>query len=547
MATNIDKARILNALEDMESGFAMFDENDMLVFANKLALEHFPTMFAEMEKGANRRDATREQIRSQYPDIDEKELEQFSAHVYEGSFSGKVLSLTSESGRSLQTRYTILPDGLKVAFSHDVTENLKIERQLRHARRDALAASQAKSGFLASMSHEIRTPLNGVIGMAQALSHRDLPPVEREMVDTILESSRSLMTLLNDILDISKIEAGKLEISPIADDLRHKMARLERFYRPVAEEKGLVLKVVVDPSLPNVLEFDPVRVRQCVENIVSNALKFTSKGGVMVAVTRVGDTSKGIRLKVHVKDTGIGMTPEQQSKLFQNFSQADSSTTRQFGGSGLGLSIARKLARMMGGDVTCVSKYGEGSIFSFSFEAGIPESARQTGPQDQETGNSETSRAVGSLKQVRALVVDDNGINRRVARVFLEPLGMVVTEASDGMEALEFLEREQFDIVLLDVHMPIMDGPETFKRIRASGKDWSNIPVIALTADAMSGDREKYLAMGMDEYVSKPIEERNLITALSRLLGGKVDTSSQAGHNKVDEDLFADIPMNRVV
>ncbi|MGH1421994.1 MAG: ATP-binding protein [Hyphomonas sp.] len=525
-------------MNTLKSGFVVYDDEERLIYANDLARDHFPVMFEAMDRGVVFDEASELQTRSQSTGLSEKETRARIHFIRESAKAGETITVVTPDGRSLDTQHVRLSDGKLISQTHDISAMVKTESELRHAQREALAASQAKSEFLASMSHEIRTPLNGVVGMAQALGHRDLPPIEREMVDTILESSHSLMTLLNDILDISKIEAGKLEVSPIADDLRHKMARIERFYRPIAEEKGLVLKVVVDPNLPNTLEFDPVRVRQCIENLLSNALKFTSDGGVLVAVSSDIQDGDKLKLKIHIKDTGIGMSKKEIAKLFQSFQQADSSTTRRFGGSGLGLSISRRLARMMGGDVSCVSKEGEGSIFTFSFEARVPESARKLTPNEHEEVALSSPRSVGSLQNVRALVVDDNGINRRVARVFLEPLGIVVTEAADGMEALQMLEGEEpFDIVLLDVHMPVMDGPETFRRIRASGESWSEVPVIALTADAMSGDRGRYLQMGMNEYVAKPIEERQLVVALSRLLGGKI--SRKSGDASADEAMFS--------
>ncbi|MEQ9315689.1 MAG: ATP-binding protein, partial [Henriciella sp.] len=415
-------------------------------------------------------------------------------------------------------------DGLILCISSDITDVRKKERLLRHAKREAQAASEAKSEFLASMSHEIRTPLNGILGMAQALGHRNLATEEREMVDAILDCSKSLMTLLNDILDLSKIEAGKLEISPIADDFRHKLKRTERFYRPKADEKGLFLRVIVDKNIPAVMEFDPVRLRQCVDNLVSNALKFTESGGVIVAATcdDCGHPEK-VRIKIHVSDTGIGMTEEQLGKLFQNFQQADRSTTRNYGGSGLGLAITKKLARMMNGDVTVVSKPGKGSIFTLSFEAA--RIARKDDSADvkpavftQDVIDFDARKQVVDFRGKTGLIVDDNRINRRVARLFIEPMGLNTVEAASGFEALEILDKMKVDVVLLDVHMPEMDGPETLEKIRGSGKAWANVPTIALTADAMAGDRERYIALGMSDYVSKPIDERQLITVLTSCL-----------------------------
>ncbi|MEO0883746.1 MAG: ATP-binding protein, partial [Pseudomonadota bacterium] len=434
----------------------------------------------------------------------------------------------------------------------DISQLRQRERELKKARKAAEAASAAKSEFLASMSHEIRTPLNGILGMAQALRTRDLNRDEMDMVETILDSSRSLMTILNDILDLSKIEAGRLELSPVNVDFRHRISRIQRFFRPAAEDKGLYLKLVVDPRVPTDLILDTVRVRQCVSNLVSNAIKFTSKGGVIIAAKseRIETEENAHLVTVHVSDTGIGIAPEHRESLFESFTQADASTTRRFGGTGLGLSIARRLARMMGGDITVASKPGQGSVFTFTFKAdaasGPPVAIRPEAPpainaralisdvfesgSPSDLSTSVPTSGTNSLRGLRVLIVDDNTVNRRVARLFVEPLGMIATEAAHGEEALQMLAAESFDMVLLDMHMPIMDGRETIKRIRASEESWSNIIVIALTADAMAGDREKCISFGMDGYVAKPVDQRELFSELL-----KVRASAAAGGRAVPQ------------
>ena len=424
------------------------------------------------------------------------------------------LDMVTATGRHVVTTYSRLDDGFIVGIAHDVTDLVKREVTLKDARRDAVTASEAKSEFLATMSHEIRTPLNGVIGMSEALQHRQLGAVEREMVDTIVDSSHTMLVLLNDILDMSRIEAGRLDINPVVENVRERIGWLKRTYTPIARKKGLTLEVVFDPQLPDFLAFDTIRVRQCIDNLVFNALKFTSKGGVTIAVMAGGMSRDGrITLTVHVCDTGIGIAPEQRERVFSSFEQADGSTSQRFGGSGLGLAISRKLARLMGGDITCTSEPGEGSVFSLSFETRLADTPKEG------TASLRVSplRETFSLKGIRALVADDNEINLRVARAALEPLGVEVMTATSGQQALDILARNEVDIVLLDSHMPGMDGAETLKHIRQSGMPWSIVPVIAVTADAMAGDRAKYLAMGMDDYIAKPILERDLMTALSRI------------------------------
>jgi len=403
-----------------------------------------------------------------------------------------------------------------ITYVRDIREERRQGHELRDALNRAEQATRLKSEFLANMSHEIRTPLNGVLGMAQVLAHTKLTPDQKEQVATILDSGKTLMSILNDILDLSKIEAGKLEVTPVIGDLRHKLSRMIKLHAATAEEKGIKLQLFIDPSVPSRMKFDPVRVRQCVGNLVSNAIKFTEKGEVMVVVTSepsdVGDT----RVIVHVSDSGCGIPADKVDRVFESFSQADGSTTRRFGGTGLGLPITRKLARMMGGDVTVVSEPGRGSVFTLKFLTEVGDVIHLNEAVLPKPAAPVTKRE--GLGGRRALVVDDNGINRRVARTFLEHYGLVVSEAADGNEALEALDYEPYDIVLMDIHMPGLDGAEAFKRLRNSGSLNRVVPVIALTADSMRGDREKYLAKGFDGYVAKPIDERSLVTVIGHVL-----------------------------
>ncbi|MGB3625721.1 MAG: ATP-binding protein [Henriciella sp.] len=548
---NLDLEQLLEAVELIDHGVAIHRQDYSLVYVNDAARNHYPTLFGELEKGTDPLEAMHKAVIDTVGEDSDFDTMELAKELYRKTMACEELDMWTPDGRYIKANFCRLPDGGYMSLSADVTDLRGRERELKHAKREALAASDAKSEFLASMSHEIRTPLNGILGMAQALGHRNLAAEEREMVDAILDCSKSLMTLLNDILDLSKIEAGKLEISPITDDFRHKLKRTERFYRPKADEKGLFLRLIVDKNIPAVIEFDPVRLRQCVDNLVSNALKFTEAGGVIIAATCEDcDDPDKVRIKIHVSDTGIGMAPEQVEKLFQNFQQADRSTTRNYGGSGLGLAITRKLARMMGGDVTVVSKPGKGSIFSLSFEA------RRVIKQEQSPASVKNAvftdgviefdarKQVVDFRGKTALIVDDNRINRRVARLFIEPMGLNTVEAASGYEALEILDQMKVDLVLLDIHMPDMDGPETLEKIRASGRGWANVPTIALTADAMAGDRERYIALGMSDYVSKPIDERQLITTLSRCLSSK---APEAALRRDEEEMHAKDELDELI
>ena len=405
------------------------------------------------------------------------------------------------------------------SFAESLEVRRGLESELRDQKDQALelaaaakAASMAKSSFLANMSHEIRTPLNGILGMAQFLEGEPLSSFQRDSVETILESGKTLMMLLNDVLDLSKIEAGKLTIEQTDGNLRNIFLHLQKLFSARAEEKSIALHVQIDADIPEIVKFDPIRVSQCVSNLISNAIKFTSAGSVSVSVTHKVSNSTDYLVSVAVTDTGIGISEDEARNLFAEFSQADASTTRKYGGTGLGLAITSKLAKLMGGAVTVISKPGAGSTFTFTFGASAGAPPMAVAP------TQEKRHGYAPFHGLRVLLVDDNAINRHVARLLLAPAGIVTTEAVNGKDALERLTAEPFDLVLLDIHMPVMDGPETVKRVRAAEEPWRAIPVIALTADAMSGERERLISLGMDGYASKPIEQAVLLNEIHRVM-----------------------------
>jgi signal transduction histidine kinase/CheY-like chemotaxis protein len=409
-----------------------------------------------------------------------------------------------------------------VGLMLNIDEKKKQELALDQAHKAAEAAATAKSNFLAAMSHEIRTPLNGVLGMAQSLHGDDLTAEQCEKVDIILDSGSTLMALLNDVLDLSKIDAGKMDIAPIDGDVRECVIRATQLFKPRAEEKEIKLTMAMDPALLAWLNFDPVRVQQCVSNLLSNAIKFTGPGGsVNLQLSTTAQVGGTHLVTIIIADTGIGMDDETLGRLFSAFTQADGSTSRQFGGSGLGLAISRQLARAMGGDIAVESELGRGSSFRLTFvaqtaallRAAVPEFSLVQGYSAGE--NADASSAIG---EARILLVDDNAVNRQVVKLFLKPFAPDIREAVNGLDALDALRRAPFDLVLLDVHMPVMDGCETIKAIRLGGEAWCNMPVIALTADAMSGDKERFLAIGMTDYMSKPIDQRELVSKITAAL-----------------------------
>ena len=395
----------------------------------------------------------------------------------------------------------------------------RISRRLREAQERAEAANRAKSSFLAVMSHELRTPLNGMLGLAQVLRGDSLTPVQREHVDLILDSGDTLMVLLNDILDLSKIEAGKLEIAPTPGDLVQTCARLIGGYQPTAREKDITLAFRVEGKPPGPLLFDAVRVRQCLTNLVSNALKFTNGGSVEVVLSCAPDLVSGRqRVRLQVLDTGIGMNEATLAKLFGAFTQADASTTRNFGGTGLGLNITRRLVEMMGGEIVAESREGQGSVFTIEILADAATNAAPTRePALDETPEEPSFTALQGRK---VLVVDDHPVNRRVIRLFLTPFDCELIEVENGLQALEALDREVVDIVLMDVNMPVMDGLEATRRLRADPR-FARLPVIALTADVMSAQIRTCLDAGTDAHVAKPIDLRNLLSVMDQCLGAR--------------------------
>jgi signal transduction histidine kinase/CheY-like chemotaxis protein len=368
------------------------------------------------------------------------------------------------------------------------------------SRDQAAAANQAKSAFLAMMSHELRTPLNGVLGMAHALAASSLDGRQHRYVEVIESSGQSLLAILNDILDLSKIEAGRLEIEEIPYSLTDLIDSLVALWSVPVAEKGLVLAVEFE-GIPAWVVGDPTRLRQILTNLLSNALKFTERGEIRLSVGYDADQ----RLSFQVTDTGAGMSPAVLARLFRDFSQGDASTGRKFGGTGLGLSISRKLCRMMGGDLEADSVEGSGSTFTGSVQA--PAAAAPAGTAEAE--------AQPELPQLRILAVDDNASNRAVIEALLHALGLSVTLAFDGADALNILHSTPVDLVLMDINMPVMNGLEALAAIRSGKAGDPGVRVIALTADAMAGAGEGYIAKGFDGHLGKPIQPTALVEVLA--------------------------------
>lgn len=382
--------------------------------------------------------------------------------------------------------------------------------QAEALQRQAESESAAKSSFIANVSHEIRTPMNAIMGMAQLLSDEQLSMAQAEKVDTLVYSAKSLIAILNDVLDLSKIEAGKLVIDRIRNRPTDVFSRTVEIWRGRASQNGTTIDLVLDRALPETALFDAVRVQQCLSNLLSNAIKFTCNGQVRVVVDSV-ETADATLFSVSVEDEGPGIDPAHLDKLFEPFQQGDGVV----GGTGLGLAISRRLAELMGGTLVATSRLGEGSKFSFSFLAGAARMTAQAPSSRRQEPTPSTAERLSS--GLRILLAEDIPTNRFVVRAMLSAQPVQLVEAENGAEALDWLDRECFDIVLLDMNMPVMDGPEMIGLLRARTDAVGRIPVLALTADAMTGDRERYLKLGINGYLPKPLDREHLIAEIARL------------------------------
>ncbi|HXA38624.1 MAG TPA: ATP-binding protein [Phenylobacterium sp.] len=413
---------------------------------------------------------------------------------------GAVRFLRDEDGKPLRM----------IGALQNITDRKAAEFALLNAKEEAESATRAKSAFLATMSHEIRTPLNGVLGMAQAMAMGEVTQQQRERLDVIRQSGESLLAILNDVLDLSKIEAGKLELEQAEFDIDELSRGAIGAFAATAQAKGLSFELKVQRGARGVYRGDSVRVRQILYNLVSNALKFTDKGGVKVAVSR-----KGARLSIAVRDTGIGIAPENLTSLFQKFEQADASTTRRYGGTGLGLAICRDLAELMGGAIRAESTLGEGATFIVE----LPLTRLAAAPSKPVPPPADARPRADGVA-IRVLAAEDNGMNQLVLRTLLEQVGLDPVIVDNGRAAVEAWAREPWDLILMDVQMPEMDGPTATGVIRARerAEGRPRTPIVALTANAMSHQVAEYLRTGMDDFVAKPIEAARLYDVIQRTL-----------------------------
>jgi signal transduction histidine kinase/CheY-like chemotaxis protein len=421
--------------------------------------------------------------------------------------------MTSVSQRVITAwRFAFLDNVALIPELQDARDRAIAERTAAdQAREEARQAGRAKSNFLATMSHEIRTPMNGVLGMAQLLQRDETNPAQKERLTVLIESGEYLLSILNDILDVSKIDAGRLDIMPGAEDLHLFLDRLVSFWGAGADEKGVGLVLEMADSVPRFALIDALRLRQVLFNLVGNALKFTEAGAVTVIADAMPNGEGAVLLHLAVRDTGVGIGAEHLPQLFTRFSQGDESEVRRFGGTGLGLAIAKQLIELMGGKIWVESQLGQGSTFHIKLPLALADGAAQRRAIEPDP-NPDVPQ------NLQILAVDDNAVNLLVLDQLLSSFGHQVAKASSGAEALEAMAVRRFDLILLDIQMPGMTGVEVLSRLRAEDGPNRDAPVVALTADVTSGGRQRYLELGFTEHSPKPIQIEALVESIARAM-----------------------------
>ncbi|MDM8540956.1 response regulator [Desulfococcaceae bacterium HSG9] len=508
--------RFISVNNSMVQYFGFESPAEMMSSVTDIALQCYadPAEKAESHKNINKK--------NRISDI-ERRFKRKDGSLFWGSES--VRAVRDVDGKLLYFEGTLV----------DITERKAKESALRE-REIAELANRAKSDFLANMSHEIRTPMNAIIGFTHLSLRMKTTPRQHDYLSKTLSSAEALLGIINDILDFSKIEAGKLDMEHTSFFLKDVMENLSALLGPAAEEKGIEILFVTDPDVPSALLGDSLRLGQVLINLTNNAIKFTNTGKIVIATKLIEMDVNRVKLRFAVRDTGIGLTPKQIAGLFQPFTQADATTTRKYGGTGLGLTISKRLVEMMNGDISVTSQPGNGSVFAFTAEFGLTAVTQiikkgrkrplsPSEPMDQQAPvpyDSDEVDSLANIKNASVLLVEDNAINQQVATELLEQAGMIVTIASDGREAVKVVNQTPvFDLVFMDLEMPEMDGYDASRAIRLDTR-FTDIPIIAMTAHAMSGVKEKCLDAGMNDHLSKPIDPPELNAALVRWIKPKI-------------------------
>ncbi|CAK0758487.1 two-component system, sensor histidine kinase [Gammaproteobacteria bacterium] len=517
----IERNRLLDLIMEAPDFIASSDMESNLTFINPAGAR-----LVGLTKDC---DITKLQIKDMHPTWATKRVleEGIPEVLRQGYWSEETALLNSVTGQEIPVSQLLLlhrdvngiPEKLSTIM-RDISSFKRSEQLLRDAKEIAESLSRAKSEFLANMSHEIRTPMNGIIGLSQLALDQLMTPVIRDYLQKIYFSSKSLLGILNDILDFSKMEAGRMSIENRPFNLDQVIDSLRNLFEERIRAKHLDFKIEISKRMPRDFVGDSMRIQQILSNLIGNAEKFTSHGHIAVKIWIKRLEGSQAQLCFAVEDTGIGISEDDLSKLFKPFSQVDASITRKFGGTGLGLAISQKLLQLMGGNFKVPSKQGQGTTFSFDVLLGIGEfqHTRDTPRRTkQEVGNlkQDLQQLATKLKGSHILVVEDNAINQQVMKGFLALSSIEVSIADNGQEALNLLEQQTFDAILMDVHMPVMGGVEATKRIRLDQK-YLDLPIIALTAGVTQEEQDKCLASGMNDFIAKPINPENLITTLTK-------------------------------
>ncbi len=505
------KAMLEQALASMGDGFLLCDAQDRVVVWNRRYLELYPWLSDIIRPGVPFRDLVETAARKLVvgSDADRRAWTERRLAIHasgNGMFEQEI-----GNGMVIHAIERRTPDNGVVGVTRDITA---AERELSRAKVAAEAANESKSQFLAAMSHEIRTPLNGVLGMNGLLLNTALTHEQRRYAELMRSSGQSLLAVINDILDLAKIEAGRMELEIVEFDPTTTVEEVVTLLSVRAQAKGLTLGVTMAPDMPPALQGDPSRLRQVLFNLIGNALKFTEVGSVEVDVGYEHLPDERIALAISVSDSGIGIAPDALPKLFDRFTQADSTTARRYGGSGLGLAISREIVDLMGGSIKVDSRVGIGSTFRVVIPMACGDSARLA------EANSELGALPGAgSSNLRILVAEDNGVNQILIKAILDQMGHFSDIVANGIEAVRQVQAAHYDLVLMDIQMPEMDGEAATRAIRSLANRVAAIPIVAMTANAMVEHREAYLASGMDDYVSKPINSRQLAAAIARVAG----------------------------